>query len=91
MSQTVKLKHPIEAHGEEVSELTFRRLTMGDLIRLDSAKGEMAKVAKLIELCAAIPPSSVAKIDAEDIAAISEVVGSFLPSSLPTGESAESD
>ena len=77
MSNTYTLKYPIQAHGEEVTQLTFRRLTMRDLVKMDSVSGEMAKVAKIIEASAQIPPSSVSEIDAEDIAGIAEVLGGF--------------
>lgn len=87
----VELKHPIMAHGEEVTKLTFKRPTMADLIQMDKANGEMGKMAKLIECCAKIPASSVAQIDVEDIMHISEVISPFFSTFLPTGKSAQSD
>ena len=89
MSKTYKLKYPIQARGEEVHELTFKRLTMRDLMKMDNATGDLGKVAKLIECSAQIPASSVADIDAEDIAGISEILGDFFPNSLLTGENAQ--
>lgn len=88
---TVYLKYPIQAHGEEVSTLTFRRPTMADLIKMDQASGEMGKMAKLIECTASIPAGSVAKIDVEDLQAITEAISPFFSGFLPTGKNAQSD
>lgn len=88
---TITLKHPLTHGGEQVTELTFKRLTLKDLMKMDSASGELAKIAKLIESSAAQPPSVVQQIDAEDLEAISEVLEGFLPQSLKIGKSAESD
>ena len=90
MAITVELKHPIQAHGETVSVLTMRRPTFGDLMQMDAVKGEMAKTAKLVEVCAQIPASSVRSIDVEDLGAITEAIAPFF-GSLKIGESAESD
>lgn len=81
----IKLQHPIKAHGEELLALTLRRPTLGDLRAADGL-GDVGKLAKLIERCAGIPASSVDAIDAADVEAISEVIGSFLSRSRPTGE-----
>lgn len=89
MSITVELKHPIQAHGEELATLKLRRPNFGDLMQLDPIKGEMGKMAKLIELCAAIPPSAVKTIDVEDISAISEALAPFFGAFQLTGENAE--
>lgn len=87
----VKLKHPIKAHGEEVDVLTFKRPTMADLMQMDKAVGDMGKMAKLIECCAKIPPSSVAMLDVEDVTAISEAISPFFSAFLATGQSAQLD
>lgn len=85
----ISLKTPITAHGEEVTVLKVRRPTFGDLMQLDNAKGEMGKMAKLIECCAQIPASSVKMIDIEDVQTISEAIGPFFSAFQATGESAE--
>lgn len=81
----VELKYPIEANGETVSILELRRPTVKHLKALDNAKGDIAKTATLISELAGIPPSSVDKIDAEDFAAIGEVINGFFGTPPPTG------
>jgi hypothetical protein len=85
----VELKMPIEAHGEEITTLKLRRPNFGDMMQMDNAKGEMAKFAKLIEVCGNIPPSSVKKIDVEDVNRIAEAIGPFFSAFPQTGSSAE--
>lgn len=91
MTIEVELKHPITAHGEMVSTLTIKRPTMADLIQMDKAAGDIGKMAKLIECCAKIPPSSVAQLDVEDVNAISEAISPFFSAFLATGKNAQSD
>ena len=83
-SVTVQLKYPIQAHGEEVRELTLRRPTAGDLAQCEG-KGDIGMTLHLIHLCAGIPPSSVAQIDGEDLSVIGGHVGSFFGNGRPTG------
>lgn len=86
MSETVvTLKHPVDANGEEHTQITLRRPTVKDLMVFDREKGEVAKMAALIGVLAGWPPTSVQALDAEDFVAVSEVVGGFLGSFLPTG------
>ena len=84
---TIPLTKPIQAHGEEVSELE-----MGDDATLGSLKGikleNIADTAVLIRVVAAlanIPPSAAATISARDFAPMMEAVTDFLGISPPTG------
>jgi hypothetical protein len=89
MTITVELKHAITSDGEEISTLKLKRPNFGDLMQLDSVKGEMAKFAKLIEVCAQIPPSRVKQIDLDDMGAITEAISPFFESFQQIGQSAE--
>jgi hypothetical protein len=76
----ITLKHPIIVNDEMVHVLTFPdRLKLKDMRAMDSAPGEIGKLGALIGSLAKLPTSAVDQIDAEDIEAIAEVIGGFLP------------
>lgn len=72
------LTKPIQAHGEDVTELTFRPPTSLDLIevgspiRIDMASEsptihhDERRFAAMMARLAAVPPSSIAKMDHKD-------------------------
>jgi hypothetical protein len=80
----VDLEFPIEAHGEEVRSLTFRRPTFGDLLATEGL-GEIETSGKLIELLAGIPPSSVRALDAADFEKVGLAIAGFFESSPANG------
>lgn len=76
---TITLKHPISVNDEQVATLTFpERIKLKHLKAMDAASGEVSKMAALIGGMAELPMSAVDQIDAEDFAAIGEVLGGFL-------------
>jgi hypothetical protein len=77
----IKLTHPIQAHGKEISEFVIpTRLTLGALMLMDGATGEIAKIVGLIAGAFNIPPSSAEQIDAADLGQIAEALTPLLPS-----------
>ena len=78
--------------GEVYTELTLKRPTVKDMKVLDSAKGEIEKIAILIQRVAKssqgsdMPSYLVDKMDVEDFAKLGEVVSSFFEKSPQTGE-----
>jgi hypothetical protein len=86
----VTLDTPIQAHGEEVHELTFRPLRVEDLDRVGypvklGGDGTMepipGRISALIGRLAGIPDSSVAQLTVADWhRAMEAVVGFFGPS-----------
>ena len=81
----VKLSKTIEAHGEQVKSLELREPNLGDLIEMEKAgEGEMAQLAKLIEVLAGIPASAVKSIAPVDIKTIADAVVPFLDSPKET-------
>lgn len=68
---------PIERGSETVTELTFMRPKVKHLKKLDMVTGDIAKTAKMIEVCANIEPSTVDEIDARDLAEIGKIVQDF--------------
>lgn len=75
---TFVLRTPIQAHGEDLSELSFRPPTSQDLIdigspvRLDVASDppgvihDEKRMAQMMGRLAAVPPSSIAKMHPGD-------------------------
>ncbi len=75
----IKLSYPIEAHGEQVSQLTLRRPRLKDLkgISMDNITGDL--MIELVARLADIPPSAAGEIDAGDFEAIGEAFETFFP------------
>lgn len=94
MSDPIKLDQPIEAHGEQVSELTVRRPTVQEVRAIKAMPYKIGKdeevtldtevAAKYIAVCAGIPPSSVNQLDLADFNTLCwEVAGFFMKSASP--------
>ena len=89
MTQTLKLLAPIQAHGAETVELTFRDPIGADIIahgypiaiKSDGSTGNIAvdgaAMGAMIAALAGIPPSSVAKLDYRDFTRAAGVVTAF--------------
>jgi hypothetical protein len=76
---TVKLRKPIQANGEEVSELVFREPNGGDIERcgnpvdIDPFQGETVKLSfnekkmtQMMSRLASVPPSSIRMMNPKD-------------------------
>ena len=85
-----KLAEPIQAHNEEVKELTVRRPTVQECRAIKSLPYTIGEsgypildvevAAKYIAVCAAIPSSSVNQLGLPDLNAIAWlIVGFFMP------------
>lgn len=94
MSEPIKLSGPIEAHGEQVSELTVRRPTVQEVRAIKALPYKIGKdeevtldtevAAKYIAVCAGIPPSSVNQLELTDFNELCwEVAGFFMKSVSP--------
>lgn len=89
MSELVKLSAPIEAHGQELSELTIRRPTPKEARSIkalpykidkdESVSIDLDVAAKYIVVCAGIPSSSVDQLDLADLNSLSwQIAGFFM-------------
>lgn len=87
MSKTVQLKHPFTFGEREVTEITLDRLK-GKHIRKMGASPTVDDLLSLASKSAKEPPALFDEMDAEDVFAVTEVIGDFLGGSQPTGESA---
>ena len=95
MTTTIKLSSPVEAHGEKLSELTFRNPAGADLakcgfpFRFSSRNGETAReidtvaMSAMIARLTSVPPSSVDAMAASDWMEAMGVVTDFLGDSAP--------
>lgn len=87
MATKIKLNKPIDAHGEEVTEIELRDITGGDVIDLgqpmnvnadQSFNFRMDVVARYISRLAGIPMSSVREMSPGDITnCAAEIAGFF--------------
>lgn len=83
----ITLKHPIIVNDQQVVSVEIPdRMKLKHMRALDSASGEIGKVAALIGSMANLPMSAVDQIDAEDFAGFAEVFGGFLAQLPATGE-----
>jgi|SRR5450830_1019362 len=87
MTDPIKLSAPIDAHGEQLTELTLRRPTVQEVRAIKSLPYKIDKnedvsldldvSAKYIAVCAGIPPSSVNQLDLSDLNSLSWAVAGF--------------
>lgn len=87
-SVTVDLQFPIKIGGEEVSQITLRRIKGAQFRQMSLArmqdKGD--ELLKMIQALADIPPSSIDQLDGVDITELSGVVTDFFGLGRRTGE-----
>lgn len=87
---TYTLAAPIQAHGEEVKELTLRRPTVQECRAIKSLPYNIGEsgyplvdvevAAKYIAVCAGIPASSVNQLGLPDLNSVAWlIVGFFMP------------
>ncbi|HXG47685.1 MAG TPA: phage tail assembly protein [Methylomirabilota bacterium] len=81
-----KLKEPLQANGETITELKLKKPKAKALRAFDRAQGDIAGSFELISDLAGIPPSAVDELDVEDIAEIMAWVSGFFPKSLLGGK-----
>jgi hypothetical protein len=82
-SARVKLAHPFKIGEKSVSEVSIRRPKVRDLRAMEKMRDPGAteldqSIAMTATLCD-LPPEAMDEMDAADFAAISEVLGGFLP------------
>lgn len=90
--KTLPLKFPVElknADGalvEKITELTLKRLNgaQARLVLNAQTKGNGDFMTALVGASAGIPPSTVDKLDAEDLMAAMEIASDFFGVSPPT-------
>ncbi len=81
MSETYHLKYPVTVDGETTTDLTLRRPKTRDLRKSHKVKGELDQIAAMIVDLAEVSPKVVDELDAEDFAAVGDIIGNFLTSS----------
>ena len=74
-----QLKVPLQQGSDIVTELTFRRPKLKHLKILDGTKGDVERIAKLIEVLCDIRPGLIGEIDPADLNDISEIITGFFP------------
>lgn len=95
---TLKLTVPVKAHGEEVSELVFRRPTVTDTLDLGmpmgvSTEGETTVlfrptvIAKYAARLASVPMGTIKSLDMDDWMSVQGVIQGFFGRSEEGSES----
>lgn len=77
-TKTVKLSAPIEVNGQQVSELTFREATVGDLMAGSNFKDEMSQTIAVLASISGVSVPTFKQIKARDLKRISSEVGDLL-------------
>ncbi len=80
----LKLKSPIQAHGEQVNHLTFRTPKGRDFktISGQSLEQPFQAILDFAATLADVPPSAMDELIAEDVNAVTELIGPYLGKSL---------
>ena len=69
---TFKLTKSIKDGDTEITELTFRELSVGDLITADAVEGDLARIVAALALSANVPLPVFKTISANDLPGIIE-------------------
>ena len=87
----IELQMPVQANGEMVKKLVFRRPTGGDImsmgdgypINIDWTTGKVTPnppvMGQMMSVLAAVPPSTIKALDAEDWATCAHALMGFFP------------
>ena len=77
---SVSLKYPIDLYGdgEELSELSFRRATLGDLAASDRATGDLGRIIVLVMRLCGVTRGEAEAIDARDMVAVGEAIADLV-------------
>ena len=77
----VTLSAPVQAHGEEIVLLRFRKPKGRDFkqISAESMEQPFAMLLDFAAVLADVPPSTMDELEPEDVKAVCEVVGPFMP------------
>jgi hypothetical protein len=83
--QILKLTEPVQAHGREVTELTFRKPVAKDLRAFDKG-GEIAGTIEFVASLTGQPVSTIESLCVSDFQACGKVVEGFLGDGHATGK-----
>lgn len=87
----INLETPVQAHGETIKQLKFRRPTGGDImamgtgypINIDWTSGAItpnpAVMGEMMSVLAVVPPSTIKALDAEDWSTCAHALMRFFP------------
>ena len=77
MKNRVKLKYPIQAHGDEVTELVFPERCKARHMRGLSFNPTLDDILDKLADLARVPKSSIDMVDKEDIVKLMDFYGDF--------------
>jgi len=79
MSESIKLKYPIDVAGEQITSLNLRRPKVRDMMAADKASGSEAEkeVSLFANLCE-VSPDAIMELDGKDYQQLQETYSGFL-------------
>ena len=77
-TKTVKLSAPIEVNGQQVSELTFREATVGDMMAAAMFKDDTSQTMAVLASISDVPLPAFKKIKVRDLKQIMAEVGDLM-------------
>lgn len=81
---TVQLKVALEHGGDIIEELTLTEPTLGGMMEMDKATGEMGQTMAAIIACTQLPPSVVKQLRMRDLKAVGEAAKAIMGESQET-------
>jgi hypothetical protein len=88
---TIDLTTPVQAHGDMIKKITFRRPTGGDImglgdgypININWQTGQISVnppiMGQMMSVLAAVPPSTIRALDSEDWSTCAHALMAFFP------------
>lgn len=74
-----ELSSPIQLGDDQITKIVIKRKPIAkDLLVMDRAKGDVAKVIALIERLSDEPAPVIGRLDASDFTRLSEIISDFL-------------
>lgn len=87
LPHVITLKYPINRGSEQITELVIeRRLKAKDFKGVQASNISFDDMLRLLSRLTAQPMSNIEELDSTDMYAAMEVLSSFLPSGLKTGD-----
>ena len=83
-TKTITLSAPVEANGQQITALTFREATVGDLMAGSNFKDEMSQTIAVLASISGVSVPTFKQIKARDLKRIMSEVGDLLGNGAET-------
>ncbi len=86
-SMTYRFQHQAKHQNREVTEIEVRAPRMRDLKAIDAVKGEVAKLAKIIELLTGMTAREIDDLHFDDVKGLGQIAAGLFGEAMPAGAS----